>query len=223
MGVYKNLNVTDGFALTQSARAGSAICASRNDCIPLPSRCGSDRCERNFRAFQDAALWFVSPNEHGDSFDLTFRGFLDAHLESHHFGRTDGRVHTDYWRFSQVGWLDGTAQIDGRTHAVEKWFSWRDHSWGVRPGVGGFEPFTGTRAGGGLPSSIRAGGRGMLVMYLGFATDDYAGMIQLQEDEDGKRLYRLTGASAAPRRVPPRSPTFSTNSISFRVRGCSIE
>jgi len=88
-----------------------------------------------------------------------------------------------------VGWLDGTAQIDGHPHAVEKWFSWRDHSWGVRPGVGGFEPFTGTRAGGGLPSSIRAGGRGILVMYLGFATDHYGGMIQLQEDEDGKRLY----------------------------------
>src|SRR4029077_17477399 len=84
---------------------------------------------------------------------------------------------------------DGAAQIDGHSHAVDKWFSWRDHSWGVRPGVGGFEPFTGTKAGAGLPSSIRAAGLGILVIYLGFATDNYGGVFQLQEDENGKQLY----------------------------------
>jgi hypothetical protein len=189
MSVYKNLNVMDGYALTQvdASRQRNMRFSRPLHPITEPLRLGPLRTE--FPEPFKTLRFICEPNEHGDCFDLTFRGFLDAHLESHHFGRIDGRLHTDYWRFSQVGWLDGTARIDGRTHAVEKWFSWRDHSWGVRPGVGGFEPFTGTRAGGGLPSSIRAGGRGILVMYLGFATDHYGGMIQLQEDENGKRLY----------------------------------
>ena len=189
IGVYKNLNVMDGFALTQFGASRQRNMRFSRPLHPVgePLRLGPLRTE--FPEPFKTLRFICEPNDHGDSFDLTFRGFLDAHLESHHFGRIDGRVHTDYWRFSQVGWLDGTAQIDGRAHAVDRWFSWRDHSWGVRPGVGGFEPFTGTRAGGGLPSSIRAGGRGILVMYLGFATDHYGGMLQLQEDEDGRRLY----------------------------------
>jgi len=102
--------------------------------------------------------------------------------------RVDGRLHTDYWRFSQVGWTNGAALIDGKQYEVNRWFSWRDHSWGVRPGVGGFEPFTGTKAGAGLPSSIRAAGLGILVIYLGFATDNYG------ESSSSRRTKMASGS-----------------------------
>ena len=189
MAVYKNLNVMDGYA---SAQVGSM--RQRNIRLSRPLRpittgqqLGPLRTEfvQPFKTLR----FLCDRNEHGDSFDLTFRGFLSPHLEAHHFGRVDGRVHTDYYRFSQVGWTSGSALVDGKAYVVDRWFSWRDHSWGLRPGVGGFEPFTGTRAGAGLPSSIRAGGLGILVIYLGFATDTCGGVFQLHEDQNGRRLY----------------------------------
>lgn len=189
MAVYKNLNVMDGFVAAQVGGVRQRNLRLSRPLRPIATEHELGPLRTEFcEAFKTLRL-VCERNEHGDSFDLTFRGFLPPHLEAHHFGRVDGRVHTDYWRFSQIGWTSGSALVAGRQYAVERWFSWRDHSWGLRPGVGGFEPFTGTRAAGGLPSSIRAGGLGILVIYLGFATENFGGVFQLQEDENGRRLY----------------------------------
>ena len=74
---------------------------------------------------------------------------------------------------------------------VEDWYSWRDHSWGVRPNVGGFDPFTGT-TGGTFPSAIRSGGKGLLLFGFGFVTQEFGGYVQLIENGLGERIY-LTG------------------------------
>jgi hypothetical protein len=189
MAVYKNLNVMEGYFATQVDCARQRNLRFSKPLHPISDghRIGPLRTE--FSEPFNTIRFICERNEHGDSFDLTFKACLPPHLERHHFGRADGRVHTDYWRFSQVGWTDGSLMVDGKAYTARHWFGWRDHSWGVRPGVGGFEPFTGTRAGGGLPSSIRAGGLGILVMYLGFATDSFGGAFQLQEDENGRELY----------------------------------
>jgi hypothetical protein len=41
-------------------------------------------------------------------------------------------------RYHQGGHAEGTVTVDGETHEVrpEEWFGFRDHSWGVRQGVG---------------------------------------------------------------------------------------
>lgn len=189
MAVYKNLNVMDGYVATQVGGRQQRNMRLSRPLRPIGAGHELGPLRTEFVEPFRTARFICARNEHGDSFDLTFRAFLPPHLETHHFGRVDGRVHTDYWRFSQVGWTSGSALVEGKVYSVERWFSWRDHSWGLRPGVGGFEPFTGTRAGGGLPSSIRAGGLGILVIYLGFATENYGGVFQLQEDENGRRLY----------------------------------
>lgn len=188
MAVYKNLNVLDGFISTQSGAAVQRNVRLSRPLRPIvePLNLGPLRTEF-LEPFKVTRL-IAEPNEFGDAYDLTFRPVF-TRLEHPHYGEADGRVHTDYRRFSQVGWTSGTLVVDGQEHTFDRWFGWRDHSWGVRPGVGGFEPFTGTRARGGIPSSARAGGLGILLAYCGFATESYSGFYFSIEDETGKRLY----------------------------------
>lgn len=155
MAVYKNMNVMDGFVTTQAESPRQRNLRLSRPLRPIvePPTLGPMRTEFSI-AF--ALNRFVcEPNEYGDSFDLTFRPFF-TRPESPHHGMADGRVHTDYRRFSQIRWTSGTMVIDGKEHSFDNWFVWRDHSWGVRPGVGGFEAFTGTRTCGGVPSTMRA-------------------------------------------------------------------
>ena len=57
--------------------------------------------------------------------------------------RLDGRVQTQGVRMYQLGRADGWIEIEGERRSVEDWYGSRDHSWGVRPGTGGYEPVTG--------------------------------------------------------------------------------
>lgn len=188
LAVYKNLNVMDGFAATQ---LNSEVQRNMRFSRPLhpivePLQLGPMRTE--FPEAFKVTRMICEPNEYGDAFDLTFRPVF-TRSENPHYGEANGRVHQDYRRFSQVGWTSGSIVVDGQEHTFDRWFGWRDHSWGVRPGVGGFEPFTGQKARGGIPSSSRAGGLGILLVYCGFATDSYSGFFFTIEDENGKTLY----------------------------------
>jgi len=84
-----------------------------------------------------------------------------------------------------------------REIVVDRWFGWRDHSWGVRPSVGGFEPPSpGVKDA--FPSAARTGGKGMLLFYIGFNVgDELGGGIQIIENGLGDRIY-LTGHFGTP-------------------------
>ena len=187
MGRYPNMNVLDGFVAAQ--------------------RDGRQYNVRFSRALRPAfaetkvgnlAVSLIEPlrvlrltleaGEHPLSCDLTWTGSLPPRLEDHGFSRFQGRVVSDMYRFAQVGAVDGTLSIEGREHRVVDWFGARDHSWGVRPGVGGFEPVTGEPQGG-------AGGR--LFLWLAFRIDEFGGYFQLHEDHRGRR-QSLDGALVWP-------------------------
>jgi hypothetical protein len=76
--------------------------------------------------------------------------------------------------------------IDGEEILVDNWYMWRDHSWGIRPNVGGFDPFTGTGGQGTLPSAIRSGGKGLMLFGFGFSTTEFGGY----NDGRGMGVYR---------------------------------
>ena len=65
-------------------------------------------------------------------------------------------------------------------HRTERtnWWGARDHSWGVRPGVGGFEPVPGRRR-----------DRGGLFIWNCLATDEFTLQFQLRETAEGQRQY----------------------------------
>ena len=85
----------------------------------------------------------VAPGrDHPLAADITFTGTVPVILENPHFRRLDGRITQDYVRFMQIGRTDGWIEIEGERFAAQKWFGARDHSWGVRPGQGGYEPLS---------------------------------------------------------------------------------
>jgi hypothetical protein len=123
----------------------------------------------------------VGAGDHSFRWDLEWEGILPPHEEDHHFGRAYGRVVQDYRRYDQVGRVRGWLEIEGERIEADNWFGVRDHSWGVRPGMGGWEPATG-------PADARMAA-GFLFLWLNFATDDgkLAGYFQTVEDGAGNR------------------------------------
>jgi hypothetical protein len=92
------------------------------------------------------------------AFDLTLRGSFDAALEDPWPDRSpDGyRVTHNVLRYHQIGVASGWVQVEDERTEVgpDQWISIRDHSWGLRPGVGKPIP--------GLPR----GGRGVTHMFM---------------------------------------------------------
>lgn len=83
----------------------------------------------------------LDPQEHQPiSFDVIMRGSFPPALELPWPERSpDGyRVSHDLLRYHQIGVAEGWVDVDGvRTEIKsDEWLSIRDHSWGLRPGVG---------------------------------------------------------------------------------------
>jgi hypothetical protein len=181
LGVYNNMNVVDaGFVVVHEGRQHN-LRVSRSLRPNFDATCGPMQVDI-VRPFEHFRL-VVEPGEHSVSGELEWRGVLPPELETPHFERTNGRVVQDYQRFDQIGECTGTLDIAGTTVEVERWWACRDHSWGVRPGMGIAEPITGPAA----PVSEV----GSLFAFLFFSTDTLAGHVQIAERGE-QRVY-LTG------------------------------
>lgn len=189
--VFKNMNVVEGYLLAQAHARKQYNVRFSKQLRPLPpdmnAIVGPIRLDV-IKPYEELRL-VLDKGSYPLACDVRFHGTVPAHLEHHHYGRLDGRIHTDYRRYHQIGSVTGWIEIDGERFDAAPWFSWRDHSWGVRPVVGGFEPFTGTKTAGGVASSARTGGKGLFLIYLGFSNGKQAGGVQIIEDGEGKRLY----------------------------------
>jgi hypothetical protein len=119
--------------------------------------------------------------------ELTWTGGLPPREESPHFLRRYGRTQTDYCRLDQLGTASGWVDIGGSTVELTNAFAWRDHSWGVRPGMGGVDPVNGRDIVPGLggpgqsPSHL-----GSLFAWLAFRAGPYCGQFQCRQGEDGE-------------------------------------
>jgi hypothetical protein len=136
---------------------------------------------------QASRLVLEPSNDFPAAFDLLWEGFLAVHEEAPHRTERDGRTVEDTRRYKQLGKVSGWMELHGLRHEADDWFGIRDHSWGVRSGVGGFEPVTSASGPAGA-----AGPRG-LVLWLDFANDQMGGNLILVEGSDGHRV-RLDGA-----------------------------
>lgn len=191
MGVYKNMNVIDGFVFAQvgsekqhNIRFSKALHPIQH---PNGSQIGPLRIDP-LRPLESFRL-VMERGEFDIAVDIEFTNVLPARLENPHIARLDGRLSNDYLRFHQLGQATGWAEVAGKRFDIEQWFSWRDHSWGTRPNVGGFEPFTGTKTGSGLPSASRSGSASTMVCHVGFWNGRQGGGVQFIENGEGRRLY----------------------------------
>ncbi|MEB3072111.1 hypothetical protein K5L39_23360, partial [Mycolicibacter sp. MYC017] len=140
VGVYKNTGVVDGFASAVVDGVQHNLRVSRLLRPDFSPAVGPLRIEvveglREFRLVAEKCA--DSPV----SFDLIWRAQFDPYEESHHFTRVGGAVVDDYRRFYQHGRAAGSVTIADTTVSGEFW-SFRDRSFGVRPGMGGRMPAT---------------------------------------------------------------------------------
>lgn len=187
---FKNMNVLEGFVMVQARSDTQYNVRLTKQLRPMPesdARIGP-LALAIVRPFEELRFT-LEAGEYPIALDITFHAVLPARLEDPHVSRMDGRLHTDYLRYNQIGRVEGWIEVEGERFDAAEWFGWRDHSWGVRPGIGGFEPMTGTMVGGGVASASRTGGKGLFLVHAGFSNGTEGGAIQLIEDGEGKRIY----------------------------------
>jgi hypothetical protein len=202
LGVYNNMNVVDGgFVVVHDGRQHN-LRVSRSLRPRFEAACGPMRVEvveplQRFRLV-------VEPGSHTVHGELEWRGVLPVEEEKPHFSRVRGRVAEEYQRFDQVGECSGWLDIGGTRVEVDRWWTCRDHSWGVRQNMGVPEPVTGPTP---PPAQV-----GSLFAFLFFSTDRIAGHVQVMERGEA-RVY-LTGlvrdrSEAAPVDVHVRTADLS--------------
>jgi hypothetical protein len=171
MGTYKNMGVADGFMVVQRERTQTNVRVSRmleNDMTATVGPLSVDVIEPYERV--RVAL---APGDHPISADLEWRSTYPVYLEAPHYNFSDGRVIQDTNRYDQIGSWTGWVEVDGERFEVADWWGVRDHSWGVRPDVGGFEPSHGRRR------------EPMLWLWAFATTDELCVHFQLREDPHG--------------------------------------
>ncbi len=134
----------------------------------------------------------MAENEFGLGFQLDFDGTFPAYEQTPMFNRNRGRIQEEARRYYQVGRAGGWFKIDGQTFQPDdaSWRTGRDHSWGVRRGVGGGswpEPLA-------QPSEIPPGAFYFMCI---FEFDDYAIHVAQRETWDGQ-IWHFEGWETYP-------------------------
>jgi hypothetical protein len=138
VGFYKNTGSCDGFTSIQVGdRQYNARFARALD-EDLDGMSVGDLVVRVVEPFERIEL-SLRPGSTPLAAELTWTSVTAPHLEAHHFDAPAGRVVTDMTRYDQLGrwngWFDhGAGRIE-----VRDWWGARDHSWGLRAGIGGVE------------------------------------------------------------------------------------
>lgn len=182
LGVYKNMNVIDGFAAMVLPDRQLNVRTSRQLQPDLDMMSIGPLAYEVVEPFKALRLT-LAPGEHPLAFDLMWRGAFTPFLEDATLSRVNGRITTQVSRYDQTGSVEGWIEADGEHINVTDWWGGRDHSWGVRGGVGGFEPHNGPNV---------YADRGFLITWLIFSTDEMTGYVQVNEDGDGN-LTKLEG------------------------------
>ncbi len=186
LGVYNNMNVVDGGAVVVRGTRQYNLRASRSlrprfeaSVGPLAIDVLEPLAQHRIRidpARRERSLPRLACNLH-------WSAVLPPEEERPHFRRERGRAVEDYQRFNQVGEVSGWIEVGDERLEVARWWSCRDHSWGLRQGIGIAEPVTGP-----VPAASQVGS---LFCFLFFSTAQWAGHVQILE-RGSERLY-LTG------------------------------
>lgn len=188
MGQYPNLGVTDAF-VSVSYRAADGT--DKQTTVRSSRELGSDRMDSSVGPLRVEVIEGLrslrltcEPNEWGISLDVTFTGTVDALAEPKSITHRGTRLTQDTFRLAQVGSYEGWIEVDGLRHEVtaDSWGGARDHSWGVRHGIGEPEP-KGIAAKRSPDMSM-----GFFHNWLPIQFDDHMVKITIDNDHAGRRL-----------------------------------
>ncbi len=196
-GVYPNRNVMDAYA-----------CVNR-----LNRRQTNVRVSRELRPGIDdlrvgPLSWDVREpyrriglacreNRHGVEFELEFLGTYQPAEEEPQVGRSRGRTYVHTCRYAQLGRARGWIKVDGSRFEVDEreFCAQRDHSWGIRMGVGAPET--------GVQETDIAAFSGMMINWMTFQVGGRGVECYLIEGADGA-VRSLTGSVCPPLDDPAR-------------------
>jgi hypothetical protein len=138
LGVYPNRNVMDGFACVNVGNKEQRNVRASRELRPRIGELsvGPVHYEVN-KPFRSIHLR-LDENPQDISYDLEFLGRLSPSEERPQYGRLRGRLFVNTCRYAQLGRARGWVKVGDRRYEVdeERFFAQRDHSWGVRMGVG---------------------------------------------------------------------------------------
>lgn len=174
MGAYRNMNVLDAGAVMIVDGKQYNLRVSRSLDGSVETVCGPVR---------------IRPIEPLKSFEIVIEpgdGLLHGRIrwdcieparEEHpHYTRLQSRTVEDYRRFDQIGQASGYLEVEGKRVEIENWWSCRDHSWGVRRGMGIPEPVTGPK--------VTLAEKGHVMSFLFFSTTSMSGTLLFQRRGD---------------------------------------
>jgi len=135
---YKNMGVADGYFCVQQGDQQHNTRFSRPLNEDMQNLRISDfeiRIVEPFKRLEISLAGGTTPL----SAELAFEASFAPYCEAHYVDSRGGRIGQEITRYDQSGrwsgWIDlGSGRLD-----VQDWWGFRDHSWGVRPGVGGFD------------------------------------------------------------------------------------
>jgi hypothetical protein len=141
LGVYPNMNVADAALAVISGGRQYNVRASRSLRPEYEMTVGPFDVEivEPFRHLR----FTLTEGDNPVSAVLDWTTHLPVEEEPHHFERKRGRAIQSWHRYDQVGECSGWVTLPDRYVEVRGAWAGRDHSWGVRPGMGVVEPITG--------------------------------------------------------------------------------
>ena len=181
MAAYKNMNAFDGFLSIMKDGRQHNFRASRPFLPDAGEMTVGPLTLEIVKPLHQVRLSLKPGDGYAHSGELLFTGTVPVHEEAPHVRRSNGRLSQDYRRFYQIGQLEGWIDIEGDRIEMSEWFGIRDHSWGVRPGVGGYEPATAPPARELKDPATAA----HLFIWLAFQAGDLSGQFQQQENGNG--------------------------------------
>jgi hypothetical protein len=167
MGAYRNMNVLDGGVVVVVDGQQFNLRVSRTLGTRMETVCGplGVHVVEPLKSFK----LDVAPGEHGISGEIHWDCVEPAHEEHPHFTRLRARTVEDYRRFDQIGLASGWLEVGGQRIEIARWWACRDHSWGVRRGMGIPEPVTGPK--------VNLAEKGHVMSFLFFSTDTLSGSL----------------------------------------------
>lgn len=179
--LHPNMNVMDGFAAVARGgeqrvlRTSRALRPRSQDLEVGPLRIDIRRPLQEVRITLDE-------NEADFSFDLTFEAIGAPFLEEPYRFRKHGHLIHDLVRYTQVCRTAGFVVRDGERKAVESWHAIRDHSWGVRSGMGPATPH------GGVERDDSEIDLRRFRVWVPFEVEGHSGFFNTHEAQDGTTL-----------------------------------
>ncbi|OUS96341.1 hypothetical protein [Rhodococcus sp. NCIMB 12038] len=187
LAVYKNMGVCDGFLciLEGDRQHNSRFSRALSDDV-LTTGVGGLSVDV-VEPYRQINVRLDNPDT-PIAADLTFTSDHAPACEAHYVDSRGGRVGQEITRYHQPGRWEGWIQYPENKATVNDWWGTRDHSWGVRPGVGGFDRSVADPQAA-KAASPTAPAASLLHIALVVEHDDLWVSLQQREDGEGRITF----------------------------------